>query len=782
MKRMLINATQPEELRVAMVDGQNLYDLDIEVRGHGQKKANIYKGRVSRVEPSLEACFVEYGAERHGFLPLREIAPSYHHAAADSGSRLAIKDAIKEGQEVIVQVEKEERGTKGAALTTYVSLAGRYLVLMPNNPSAGGVSSRIEGADRDEIRGILSELPIPKGTGVIVRTAGCGRSLEQLKWDLDYLMSVWEAIGQAATKPAPFLIYQESNVIIRALRDHFTGDIGEVIFDDMHMLEEARAFVEMVMPQHLSRLKFYEDRMPLFTRFQIESQIDAAYQRQVRLPSGGAVVLDQTEALVAVDVNSARATQGSDINETALNTNLEAADEVARQLRIRDIGGLIVVDFIDMSSSRHIREVEQRLHQALAMDRARIQVGRISRFGLLEMSRQRLRPALSDAVFERCPRCTGKGMIRSVESLTLSVLRLIQEEAIKDRTARVTAEVPVEVATYLMNEKRAALVETETRCGINIVIVPNPHMDTPHYKVERIRDDQLGEHEKPSHSLVETPDSPVMPERPAPAEAAAVSALRPPAPPPAPVVKAKSVARSGWFARLLARLGAAKGVEEKKTSAKPAAAHSNNRGRRPAAGSGARNNPRSRSTTGGTRAPRGNAQRGNSNRRKSGGNSSASAADKNGSEKETKPAPSRNTNVRKDSKPDAAQAEPKPDTTPKPETTGNEATQEGGTRPRTRRGRRGGRRHRGGRSGGANARTDDENRNEANATSAVNDAAPNAAPAQTERRTADSEPSREAPREQTPTEVRRETPPVAETPRLAALYEREQTDSGKSDN
>ncbi len=349
MKRMLINGTQPEELRVAMVDGQNLYDLDIEVRGHGQKKANIYKGRVSRIEPSLEACFVEYGAERHGFLPLREIAPSYHHAEAGSGSRLAIKDAIKEGQEVIVQVEKEERGTKGAALTTYVSLAGRYLVLMPNNPSAGGVSSRIEGVDRDEIRSILSELPIPNGTGVIVRTAGCGRSLEQLKWDLDYLMSVWEAIGQAAgARSAPFLIYQESNVIIRALRDHFTGDIGEVIFDDERMLEEARTFVEMVMPQHLSKLKFYEDKMPLFTRFQIESQIDAAYQRQVRLPSGGALVLDQTEALVAVDVNSARATQGSDINETALNTNLEAADEVARQLGIRDIGGLVVVDFIDM--------------------------------------------------------------------------------------------------------------------------------------------------------------------------------------------------------------------------------------------------------------------------------------------------------------------------------------------------------------------------------------------------------------------------------------------------
>ncbi|MFO7858204.1 MAG: ribonuclease E [Ectothiorhodospiraceae bacterium] len=491
MKRMLINATQPEELRVAMVDGQKLYDLDIETPTREQKKDNIYKGRITRVEPSLEAAFVQYGAERHGFLPFKEIARSYYQEGADSdGGRASIKDAIKEGQEVVVQVQKEERGNKGAALTTYVSLPGRYLVLMPNNPRGGGVSRRIEGEERDEIREALRQLPIPEGMGLIARTAGVGHSVEELQWDLDYLLHLWEMINTAANeRAAPFLIYQESNVIIRALRDYLSHDTGEILIDDPDVHARAQDFVGKVMPHFADRLKLYEDSVPLFTRYQIESQIESAFERQVQLPSGGAIVLDHTEALISIDINSARATKGSDIEETALNTNLEAADEIARQLRIRDLGGLIVIDFIDMGPNRNQREVEQRLRDAVKADRARVQVGRISRFGLLEMSRQRLRTSLGETSHEVCTRCNGQGTVRGVESLALSILRLIEEEAMKDKTAKVLAQLPVNVATYLLNEKREALGLIEKRHGVHAILVPNRSLESQDYSVERVRGD-----------------------------------------------------------------------------------------------------------------------------------------------------------------------------------------------------------------------------------------------------------------------------------------------------
>ncbi|MGH8401467.1 MAG: Rne/Rng family ribonuclease, partial [Gammaproteobacteria bacterium] len=549
MKRMLVNATQPEELRVAMVDGQKLYDLDIEVPSREQKKANIYKGRITRIEPSLEACFVDYGSDRHGFLPLKEISRIYFKPDTDLSGRINIRDVLSEGQEIVVQVDKEERGNKGAALTTFISLAGRFLVLMPNNPRAGGVSRRVEGDDRDELREAMAALQMPDGMGMIIRTAGVGRSVEELQWDLDYLIQVWQAIEKAAAeRSATFLIYQESNVIIRALRDYVRIDIGEILVDDEKMFHEAQAFMQQVMPQSLSRLKYYDDRVPLFTRFQIESQIAAAFSREVRLPSGGALVIDHTEALVAVDVNSSRATKGGDIEETALRTNLEAADEVARQLRLRDLGGLIVIDFIDMTPQRNQREVEDRLRDALKMDRARVQVGRLSRFGLMEMSRQRLRPSLGESTQVVCPRCVGEGRIRGVESMSLSILRLIEEEAMKERTSRVVAQMPVEVATFLLNEKRTIISAIQERCGIELILVPNPHMETPNYDIQRMRDDETRQAgpANASYKLVAEPETPPVTGAAARREPSAEAAVRGITPTsPAPVSKPERATKTG---------------------------------------------------------------------------------------------------------------------------------------------------------------------------------------------------------------------------------------------
>ncbi len=489
MKRMLINATQAEEVRVALVDGQRIYDLDIEHRGREQKKSSIYKARITRVEPSLEAAFVEFGSERHGFLPLKEISRTYFTKKGSEGKR-SIQDLIEEGQELIVQVDKEERGTKGAALSTFISLAGRYLVLMPNNPRAGGISRRIEGDDRDLLRDALSQLNLPEGMGVIVRTAGIGRSPEELQSDCDYLVQLWEAIQKAAEQErAPALLYQENNVILRAIRDNLRADIGEVLIDQKEAYDEAHAFIDQVMPSFKDRIRLYTDHTPLFTRYQIESQIESAFQRAVRLPSGGSLVIDPTEALVSIDINSARATKGADIEETALNTNLEAAEEVARQLRLRDVGGLIVIDFIDMASVKNQRAVENRMREVLESDRARVQVGRISRFGLMEMSRQRLRPSLEEITTELCPRCTGQGRIRDVRSLALGILRVMEEEALKERSSIVRAIVPLSVGSYLLNEKRRDVAEIERRTKTHFVIVPTDRLQTPHYEVQRIRDD-----------------------------------------------------------------------------------------------------------------------------------------------------------------------------------------------------------------------------------------------------------------------------------------------------
>ncbi len=482
MKRMLINATQPEELRVAIVDGQKLVDLDIEIPSREQKKANIYKAKINRVEPSLDAVFVDYGGERNGFLPTKEIHPHYFQPGE------SLRERLPDGLELIVQVEKEERGNKGAALTTYLSLAGRFMVLMPDNPKAAGVSRKIDGEERQEARQILSEIRVPDQMGVILRTAALGRSAEEVQWDLDYLVQLWGAIQKAAeVRKAPFLIYQEDNIVVRGLRDHLKTDIGEILIDDPRMFEGARAFAEQVMPQYLERLHLYQDPTPLFTRFQIESQIAQAFEREVQLPSGGRLVFDRTEALISIDVNSARSTRGGDIEETALTTDLEAADEIARQLRIRDLGGLIVIDFIDMEQERHRRDVENRLRDALAIDRARVQIGKISRFGLLEMSRQRLRASLEEATQISCPRCKGSGKIRTVESLSLLVLRLVEEEAMKEGTQRVLAQVPVSVATYLLNEKRAALTAIEQRSRSSVVLIPSSRLETPDFRIERRR-------------------------------------------------------------------------------------------------------------------------------------------------------------------------------------------------------------------------------------------------------------------------------------------------------
>jgi len=569
MKRILVNATQQEELRVAMVDGQRLYDLDIEIPSKGQKKANIYKGFITRIEPSLEAAFVNYGADRHGFLPFKEISKSYFkNGGSGSTARSAIKDQIKEGQEVLVQVEREERGNKGAALTTFISLAGRYLVLMPNNPRAGGVSRRIEGDDRQGVREALDSVEIPEGMGVIVRTVGVGRTSEELTWDLEYLTKIWDAIQTASTtKNEPFLIYQESNAMIRALRDHFRNDITEIIIDDEKVYQDAQKFLQQVMPQSERKLKQYTDHVPLFNRYQIEGQIESAFQREVTLPSGGAIVIDHTEALLSIDVNSARATKGSDIEQTALNTNLEAADEVARQLRLRDLGGLIVIDFIDMLSNKNQREVENRLKDAVKLDRARIQLGRISRFGLLEMSRQRLRPSLGESSQIVCPRCDGHGTVRTNESLALAILRLLEEEAMKDMTSKVVAQVPVEVGTFLLNEKRTSLQEIEARHKLDLVIVPQANFESPRFVVQRLRSDDTEVEGKTSFEMAmveEETTIETMTTTSRPVEKAAVSAvsIAPSAPAPAAVKEEVKEKKPGLLKRLFSKLASTKAEEK----------------------------------------------------------------------------------------------------------------------------------------------------------------------------------------------------------------------------
>ena len=596
MKRILINATQKEELRVAMVEGQKLYDLDIEVPSREQKKANIYKGTITRIEPSLEAAFVDYGAERHGFLPFKEVARSYFSdEAKKADGRPTIKAALKEGQEVVVQIDKEERGNKGAALTTFISLAGRYMVLMPNNPRAGGVSRRIEGDDRSEIREIMASLETPEGMGLIVRTAGVGKNQDELQWDLNYLIQVWTAIESASQKPAPFLIYQESNVIIRALRDYFRNDVGEILIDDKEVFQIAEDFMRQVMPNNLKKIKLYEDSIPLFNRFQIESQIESAYQREVRLPSGGAIVIDHTEALISIDVNSARATKGSDIEETAFNTNLESADEVARQLRLRDLGGLVVIDFIDMVSNRHQREVESRLREALKMDRARVQVGRISRFGLLEMSRQRLRPSLGESTQIVCPRCTGHGTIRSTESLAVSVIRLLEEEALKEQTGQVNLQAPVDVATYLMNEKRDDIAEIQKNTSVRVVVIPNPGMVTPQYEIIRVRNAEQGEYSGVSSydlktDLTEESVTEQAQVEQVKVERPAVQSVAPVAPVPAESVASKPKDKKpGLIARLISLLF---GGDQKKQEAKSKSR--NNSGRRDQKGRSSGKNDRRR--------------------------------------------------------------------------------------------------------------------------------------------------------------------------------------------
>jgi len=559
---MLVNATQPEELRVAIVDGQKLDNLDIENKTREQKKSNIYKAKITRVEPSLEAAFVDYGAERHGFLPFKEIAKEFLGEAAmkDGGGRPNVKAGISEGQEILVQIEKEERGNKGAALTTFISLAGRFLVLMPNNPRAGGVSRRIEGDDRSELKAAMNELEIADGMGIIVRTAGVGRTADELQWDLDYQAKTWEAICDAGAKAkAPSLIYQESNVIVRALRDYFRGDIGEILIDEPAVYEQAQTFISQYMPHNLRKLKLYQEDVPLFSRYQIEGQIESAYQREVRLPSGGAIVIDHTEALISIDINSARATKGSDIEETATNTNLEACDEIGRQLRLRDLGGLVVVDFIDMMTPKNQRMVENRLRDVAKLDRARVQIGRISRFGLMEMSRQRLRPSLGETTEIVCPRCVGQGTIRTVESLALQLLRLLEEETLKENTGRVLIKMPVAVATYLLNEKRDAVREIEERNNAQALLVPDTNLVTPHYEIERIRSSetdhdavQLDSHElatKKVTSYTPTADKVQIAE----SETAAVQTVAPPSPIPPPAAKADTTAvaeRGGFFSRI----------------------------------------------------------------------------------------------------------------------------------------------------------------------------------------------------------------------------------------
>ncbi len=593
MKRMLFNATQQEELRVAIVDGQKLIDIDIETAGREQRKSNIYKGVITRIEPSLEACFVNYGEERHGFLPFKEVARSYFREGVDVRNA-SIREALREGQEIMVQVEKEERGNKGAALTSFISLAGRYLVLMPNNPRGGGVSRRVEGEDRQELRETMDRLDLPQGMSVIARTAGIGRTVEELQWDLNYLMQLWTAIeGASKAAPGAFLIYQESSLVIRAIRDYFQPDIGEILIDTDDIYEQAQQFMSHVMPDMVHRVKRYRDDVPLFSRFQIEHQIETAYSRTVPLPSGGAIVIDHTEALVSIDVNSARATRGSDIETTAFNTNLEAAEEVARQLRLRDLGGLIVIDFIDMENAKNQREIENRLKDALHYDRARVQMGKISRFGLMELSRQRLRPSLSEGSHVTCPRCNGTGHIRDTESSALQVLRIIQEEAMKENSAAIHVQSPVDVAAFLLNEKRGEILKIETRHRVSVILIPNKHLETPHYKLERIKhDDPRLDDMQASYKMAEEVDTDIgyskrNAEEVKPRQEAVVKSITPDQ--PAPIVERKpaepapveAVAVEGFLSRLF-------GLFRKKTvapavpevAAKPGARERNERGER----------------------------------------------------------------------------------------------------------------------------------------------------------------------------------------------------------
>ncbi|MCX7514974.1 Rne/Rng family ribonuclease [Frateuria hangzhouensis] len=686
MKRMLINATQREELRVAIVDGQTLYDLDIEIPSREQKKANIYKGRITRVEQSLEACFVDYGAERHGFLPLKEIADQYFTPGLNP-NKSSIRELLKEGQELVVQVEKEERGNKGAALTTFISLAGRYMVLMPNNPKAGGVSRRIEGEDRQALKEALDHLNVPDDVGLIVRTAGMGRDAEELQWDLDYLLTLWRSISEAAAKQkAPFLIYQESKLFIRALRDYLRTDIGEILIDEESLYNDAREFMQQVMPTSLRKLKLYKDDTPLFSRYQIETQIESAFDRQVRLPSGGSIVIDQTEALTAIDINSSKATKGSDIEETAFNTNVEAAVEIARQLRIRDAGGLIVIDFIDMDSPRHQREVEEKLKEALKLDRARVQIGRISRFGLLEMSRQRLRPSLGEATQIVCPRCEGHGHIRGIESLSLSTLRLIEEHAMKDNTGQVLVQVPPTVANFMLNEKRASVVEIELRNKVHVVIVADEKLETPHIEIQRIKEADMGEHSKPSYerlTAVEVAPIPKMGQTLGSSEQPAVSGIVPATPAPVredvPVAAAPAPAaprarpasapapQGGVIARLLGWFrgpaeAPAPAPAERKRPAQPAARQGRRDERgRPQQGQGAQRSTRRES--GQTQQPKGgSAKASNPRQRGSEGGSRASQTQQSREQqpRQPKPAPAANAEITEPRKTPA-----KPERTPR---------------------------------------------------------------------------------------------------------------------
>jgi ribonuclease E len=674
MKRILINAVQKEEIRVAMVDGQQLYDLDVEIPSQEQKKANVYKGKITRVEPSLEAAFVDYGAERHGFLPFKEISRNYFsEEALKVQGRPDIKTAVSEGQEVVVQVEKEERGNKGAALTTFVSLAGRFLVLMPNNPRAGGVSRRIEGEDRNIIRESLSQLDIPSGMGLIVRTAGVGRSTEELQWDLEYLLQLWSSIEKAASeRKAPFLVYQESNVIVRALRDYFRTDISEVLVDSEKVFASARQFLEQVMPERVNKLKLYTDSVPLFNRFQIENQIESAYRREVQLPAGGAIVVDHTEALTSIDINSARATRGGDIEETAFNTNLEAADEIARQLRLRDLGGLIVIDFIDMVTTRNQREVENRLRDAVKIDRARVQIGRISRFGLLEMSRQRLKPSLGESTQIVCPRCSGHGTIRTVESLALSLIRIMEEEALKENSARVDVHVPVDVATYMLNEKRKAINEIEQQTGIKMLIIANTTLETPQYRVERVRRSEIGERNDVAsyQQVVDTGENynpadfkekVIQPEQPA------VTAIVPSRPAPLPVVQPTGGLLTKIVALFTGDSGKAEAREKKATEQKKPAAKRSGGDTRGGRGRG--------------QAQSGQRRRGGGGGRKSGqGQRGQQRSDQQGRKKSTQQGEQQAAKPRKEGETGAAARDSK--------------DQSGESKPRSR-GRRGGRGRRG---------------------------------------------------------------------------------------